>query len=195
MATVILMHLRRLTTTVAALTLVLAAAACGDNETDPMDGMDGMDTTTGMDMSVMAMNDPEAAPADEVEGDVTAGDFTVLDTAPPGSEGAGGQAWLAQSEAGTTVTVRMSGLAADADYLSHLHAQPCSQDNGGDHFTFDLDGSDVPPNEVHLAFTSAADGSGEATITSDQQVGDGAPAIVVHPADSMDNRLACADFS
>ncbi|MBU1801082.1 MAG: superoxide dismutase family protein, partial [Actinobacteria bacterium] len=65
----------------------------------------------------------------------------------------------------------------------------------GPHFKFDLEGSDVPPNEIHLGFTSSADGSGEATITSDEQVGDGAPAVVVHPADAMDNRLACADFS
>lgn len=51
------------------------------------------------------------------------------------------------------------------------------------------------PNEVHLGFTAAEDGAGEATVTSDNRVADGAPAIVVHPADSMDNRLACADFS
>ena len=185
------MYLRRVTTTVAALTLVLATAACGDDETDAT-GPSGADS---MDMSDDMMSDPDATPADEVDGEVTTGEFTVLDTAPPGSEDAAGQAWVAQNDDGTTVTIRLTGLAPDTDYLSHLHAQTCSEDNGGDHFKFDLEGSDVPPNEVHLAFTSDADGSGEATITSDQQVGEGAPALVVHPADAVDNRLACADFS
>lgn len=184
------MRLHRPAATLAALTLVLATAACGDDETDTTgDGMDAMD------MSGMVMNDPDATPADEVDGDVATGSFTVLDTAPPGSEGVAGEAWLAQNDEGTTVTIRLSGLAPETEYVSHLHAQTCEEDNGGPHFKFDLEGSDVPPNEIHLGFTSGADGSGEATITSDEQVGDGAPAVVVHPADAMDNRLACADFS
>ena len=182
------MLLRRVTTSLAALSLVFATAACGDDET-PEAGGDAMD------MSTMVMNDPDATPADEVDGDVVTGEFTVLDTAPPGSDGATGQAWLAQDDDGTTVTIRLAGLVPDTEYLSHLHAQSCADDNGGPHFKFDLEGSDVPPNEVHLGFTSDADGNGEATITNDEQVGDGAPAIVVHPADAMDNRLACADFS
>ncbi len=45
---------------------------------------------------------------------------------------------------GGDVTVRLSGLAPDTEYLSHLHAQACRWDNGGDHFTFELDGSDAP---------------------------------------------------
>ncbi len=177
-----------MTTAAAAAVLVLATAGCGNDEVDDASG-------GGMDMSGMMMNDPDATPADEVDGDVETGDFTVLDTAPPGSEGVAGEAWLAQDDDGTTVTIRLTGLAPDTEYVSHLHAQTCEVDNGGPHFKFDLDGSDVPPNEVHLGFTSTSDGLGEATITNDDQVGDGAPAIVVHPADAMDNRLACADFS
>ena len=181
--------MRRVTTTLAALSLILATAACGDDESPDAGVGDEMD------MSTMVMNDPDAEPADEVDGDAVTGEFAVLDTAPPGSEGTAGQAWLAQNDDGTTVTIRLSGLAPDTEYLSHLHAQTCADDNGGPHFKFDLEGSDVPPNEVHLGFTSDADGNGEATITNAEQVVDGAPAIVVHPADAMDNRLACADFS
>ena len=184
------MNSRRAATTAAALALVLAGAACSGDDTDPMDQMDGIDQ-----MDRMAMGDPDATPADEVEGDVTTGEFAVLDTAPPGSEGAAGQAWLAQNDDGTTVTIRLTGLAADTAYMAHLHAETCAVDNGGAHFMFDLDGSDQPPNEVHLAFTSDDEGSGEVTVTNEQQVGDGAPSVVIHPAGAMDNRLACADFS
>lgn len=172
----------------AALSLVLATAACGDDEA-------AAGGTDDMDMSGMVMDEPDATPADEVDGDLVTGTFTVLETAPPGSDGAAGEAFLAQTDDGTTVTIRLSGLEPGVAYVSHLHEQTCADDNGGEHFKFDPEGSDVPPNEVHLGFTADDDGTGEATVTNDQQVGDGAPAIVVHPADAMDNKLACADFS
>lgn len=147
----------------------------------------------GMDMS--AMNELDATPADEVDGQVTSGNFAVLETAPPGSEGVAGRAWTGQNDSGTTVTIQMTGLEPGVEYLSHLHEASCAQDDGGEHFKFDPEGGDLPPNEVHLGFTAAEDGTGVATVTSDQRVGDDAPAIVVHPADAQDNRLACADFS
>ncbi|WP_323793117.1 CHRD domain-containing protein [Nocardioides sp.] len=189
------MNLRRAATTTAALSLVLAGAACANDDPDMpmMDDMSGMDGMDGMDG--MAMGDPGATPADEVDGDVTSGEFSVLDTAPPGSDGAAGQAWLAQNDDGTTVTIRLTGLAPDTAYMAHLHAEACASDNGGPHFMFDLDGSEMPPNEVHLAFTADDDGAGEVTVTNEQRVGDGAPSVVIHPTDAMDNRLACADFS
>lgn len=176
-------------------TLLLAGSllvGCGSEESSDDEPAHNME---GMDESSMSMDESEATPADEVDGEVASGDFTVLDTAPPGSEGVAGTAWLAQNQAGTTVTVRLSGLEPDTDYMGHLHVDPCATDGGGDHFQFERGGATTPPNEVHLGFTSDADGAGEATVTSDQQVGDRAPSVVVHPADSMDNRLACADFS
>ncbi len=184
------MLLRRLTTTSSALALLLLGAACGNDTGDEIGTGDGMG-----DMSGMVMDEPDATPADQVDGDVESGDFTVLDTAPPGSEDVAGEAYLAQDDDGTTVTVRLTGLVPDTGYVSHLHTQTCEQDAGGEHFKLDPTGGDSPPNEVHLAFISSADGSGEATITNDARVGDGAPAVVVHPADAMDNKLACADFS
>ncbi len=192
------MNLRRAAAATAALSLVLAAgAACGDDESfDEMPMVDGVGGLDGMDgMAGMMGGDPDATPADQVDGEVRSGEFTVLDTAPPGSDDAAGQAWLAQGDDGTTVTIRLTGLAADTVYLAHLHAEPCATDNGGPHFQFEVGGSDQPPNEIHLAFTSDDAGSGEVTVTHDQKVGDGAPSVVVHPATSMDNRLACADFS
>lgn len=175
-------------------------AGCGDDggDSSPEPGSSAgeageMGNMGEMDMS--QMNEPDATPADEVDGEVESGEFEVLDTAPPGSEGVSGTAWLAQDDTGTTVTIEVDGLEPGRAYVSHLHAQSCEEDSGGDHFTFDPDGGDTPPNEVHLAFTAAEDGSGGATVTNDEQVGDLAPAVVVHPVDAVDNRLACADFS
>ncbi len=185
----------RLATALASCALVLAVAGCGaDDPTDSSPASsEGMG---GMDMS--AMNEPDATPAYDVDGPgstVASGDFVLLETAPPGSDDVAGQAWLAQDDDGTTVTIELSGLEPGRDYVSHLHAETCATDDGGPHFAFDEGGSDMPPNEVHLGFTAAEDGSGTATVTNDREVGDGAPALVVHPADATDNRLVCADFS
>ncbi len=183
------MRTRRLPAALASLILLGALAGCGDDDSQTAEKASDME---GTEMSTM--NDPDATPADEVDGDVAEGTFTVLDTAPPGSEDVAGQAWLAQNDDGTTVTIRLTGLEPGVDYVSHLHAQTCAEDNGGEHFAFDPDGVETPPNEIHLAFTADDEGTGTATVTNDQRVGDAAPAVVVHPADAMDNRLACADF-
>jgi Cu/Zn superoxide dismutase len=153
-------------------------------------------SASGMAMpSGMAMGDPSTTPADKIEGaDLKKGDFKLLDTRPPGSDTAAGTAWLAQNDKGTTVTITMTGLKPGEKYMAHLHAQACAKDNGGPHFKFDPAGPAMPPNEVHLGFT--ADGAGKAMVTvhNDRKVGDGARAVVVHPMEAMDNRLACADF-
>ena len=182
----------RLTAALASCALLLAAAGCGTD--DPADASG--DATSGMEgMDMSAMNEPDATPAYDVDGEVTSGDFVLLDTAPPGSDDVTGEAWLAQDDAGTTVTVELSGLVPGTDYVSHLHAQTCEEDDGGPHFAFDPEGSTTPPNEVHLGFTADDEGAGTATVTNDREVGDDAPAIVVHPADALDNRLVCANFS
>ncbi|MFV2012837.1 MULTISPECIES: hypothetical protein [unclassified Micromonospora] len=180
-------------------------AGCGDDSSGSTDAADtstepsasasamsdGMDGTDGMDG--MMMNDPSATPADQIDGAVEA-TFALLDTRPPGTDDAAGTAWLAQTEDGTTVTVKLTGLEPGAEYMGHLHAQECAADNGGPHFKFDESGPETPPNEVHLGFTAATDGTGTATVTNEQQVGDAAKSVVIHPMEAMDNRLVCADF-
>ncbi len=170
-----------------------AVGGCGGGTGDADGSSDGSSGTTGMDMT--SMNEPGATPADQVEGDVRSGRLRLLATAPPGSDGVRGRAWLAQDGSGTTVTVRLRGLQPDVPYVAHLHEQPCGQDDGGEHFAFDPEGSELPPNEVHLGFAADGDGVGEATVTHDRRVGQGAPAVVVHPADAPDNRLSCADLT
>lgn len=183
-----------------ALTLVLLAAACGSDEeatstNEAPEAMDG-DAMDGDAMDGMAMNmgDASATRADEVDGAALAtGEFALLETRPQGFDDMTGTAWIARHPGGTTVTLEVEGLIPDADYISHVHADVCAN-SGGDHYQFEVGGSEMPPNEIHLAFTSDADGNGFMTAENNQIAGLDAVAFVIHPADLIDNKLACVDF-
>ena len=195
----------------------LVVAACGSDDTEesaPADEVaettdDAMDDEMAMDddamdddamddmdhsMMDMNMGDVNATPADDVEGATLArGEFVLLDTRPAGYDDLAGTAVIARHAAGTTVTTELTGLVPDTAYISHVHELPCSE-NGGDHFQF-VDGPiEVPPNEIHLAFTSDADGNGFMTAENDAVAGVDAVAFVVHPAEFIDNKVACVDF-
>lgn len=147
------------------------------------------------DMSGMAMGDPSATPAYKLpNAAVVEGTFKLLDTRPPGLDHVKGTAWLAQGAKGTTVTVKLTGLKPGASYMAHLHAQHCSAGNGGEHFQFVKGGPAKPPNEVHLMFRADPKGMGLTTMNNARKTGKGAVAVVVHPSDALDNRIACADF-
>ena len=194
--------------TVAALAAgVLVLAACGSDddaapaeepaEMDEMESMEDMDEMEDMDGSMMDMNmgDPDATPADDVPGAVLArGEYELLETRPAGYDDVAGTAVIARHADGTTVTTEVSGLLPNVDYISHVHAQACDDENGGPHFQFEVGGSEFPPNEIHLAFTSDNDGNGFMTAENDRIAGLDAVAFVVHPAEFIDNKIACVDF-
>lgn len=190
--------------------LAVVAASCGtptdaSQENDTMangemdDGMSDdtdhdMDDMEDMDMSAMNMGDPAATRADAVDGAALAsGDLILLETRPAGYDDTAGSAWIARHGAGTTVTVELSGLLPDTAYISHLHADVCAN-SGGDHYQFEVGGSEMPPNEIHLAFTSDADGNGFMTAESDRIAGLEAVAFVVHPVELIENKIGCVDF-
>ena len=182
----------RLSACALALALALLGASCGSDET--VTETDGTDAMGEMDGMAMNMGDASATRADEIEGaELASGEFTLLDTRPEGFDDMTGTAWIARHAGGTTVTLDVQGLIPNADYISHVHADACAN-NGGDHYQFDVGGSDMPPNEIHLAFTSDADGNGFMTAENDQIASLDAVAFVVHPADLIDNKLACVDF-
>ena len=173
----------------------VGVAACGSDDAEVT--ADETDMDMGMDdadMGDMNMGDPNATPAAEVEGaEVLSGMFELLETRPEGYDEMTGTADIARSDAGTTVTLQVSGLIAGEDYISHLHDGPCS-DLGGDHYRFDPGGSEFPPNEIHLAFTADGDGNGFMTAENEMTAGPEAISIVVHPAELLDNKIACAEF-
>lgn len=142
----------------------------------------------------MNMGDPSAIPAEEVVGaDLTGGAFVLLDSRPAGYERTSGTAFLARHDGGSTVTIRLADLVGGVDYIAHLHAGTCAE-SGGDHFKFDPAGSDFPPNEIHLAFTAAADDTGFMTVENDRAAV-GARSVVVHPRDALDDKIACAQLN
>ena len=144
-------------------------------------------------MEEMSMGDPDATPAAEVEGaDVTEGDFALLDSRPDGFDELAGTAAIARHD-GTTITIDFTGLEANSDYISHLHTGPCTE-GGGPHFKFDPDGADVPPNEIHLAFTSSDGGDGFMTVENDMVASDEGQSVVVHLAGQGTERIACAQL-
>ncbi|WP_019062970.1 superoxide dismutase family protein [Streptomyces prunicolor] len=154
-----------------------------------------MSPSQGMSDMNMSYGDPKATPAYKVSGaSVVKGAFKLLDTRPPGMDAVKGTAWLAQGSKGTTVTVSLTGLKPGHHYMAHLHAQHCSAADGGEHFQFTKGGPAKPPNEVWLTFTADTSGRGMTTVDNAKKTGKGAVALVVHPMEAMDNRIACADF-
>ena len=183
---------------VLALMLNLALVACGsdDSAQDPEPstttmGMDNMADSDGMEIN---MGDASATPASEVAGaEVVSGRFSLLDTRPEGYGAVVGTAALARHDGGTTVTIQLQGLKPGVVFISHVHEGTCAE-YGGDHFRFDPDGPDVPPNEIHLAFASTEGGNGFMTAENDRTVDHRAVSVVVHPRDLLDNKIACAEF-
>ncbi len=172
----------------AALLAAAAMAGCGDDDSSS----DAGSTTT-----------TSASTAKTVTGQ-----FKLVPKAPSGFDDIAGTAKLVRSDGGTDVSIQLTGLKPDVDYKSHLHAGDCSQsDPGGPHFKFDDNGADTPPNEIHLPFTSDAEGNGSATARNDKTVpaGEGR-SIVVHMAITDDasaqsgsahshpDKIACAQI-
>jgi hypothetical protein len=185
---------RRLVVLAAALALASTLSSCGGDDDNAMPEMaDNMNEMA--DMADMNMGDQTLTRADQIEGaELVAGDFVLLDTRPQGFDDTAGTAWLARHPGGTTVTVELAGLLPNTDYISHVHADTCAN-NGGDHYQFDVGGSEFPPNEIHLAFTSDTEGNGFMTAENDRIAGPDAVAFVVHPRELIDNYIVCADFA
>lgn len=180
----------------AGLVACAALSACGgeDSSQDHSTHMQhGGDAQAGGGME-MNMGDPNATAAKDVPGaQLRSNAFALLPTRPPGTDQAAGTAWLAIHPGGTTVTLEMTGLPPNSKYMAHVHAKPCAEEAGGDHFKFDPAGSEMPPNEIHLAFSADASGRGFMTAENDKPA-EAAKSLVVHPAEFTDNRIACADL-
>jgi hypothetical protein len=110
------------------------------------------------------------------------GKFALVADAPAGYSEVTGEAELERSDDGTEVSLDVSGLEPKTAYLAHLHTGGCDQaDPGGPHFQFEKGGSEEPPNEIHLEFTTDAAGEGEAETTSEREVPAGeAGSVVIH---------------
>jgi hypothetical protein len=119
-------------------------------------------------------------------GTIVSGDLVPLAGAPEVYSDVSGEADIARSDSRTTVEINASGLQPETAYIAHLHTGGCDQaDPGGPHFQFEKGGSEKPPNEFHLTFTSNASGEGEAQTSDKREVPAGeAGSVVLHVDES-----------
>ena len=117
--------------------------------------------------------------------------FVVMETAPADYAAATGTAQMAVHDHGTTVTVRLANLLPNTDYISHVHEEPCATGGGG-HYRFHRRGGELPPNEIHIDFTSGDDGSGFMTAENSHRVNETARSVIVQTATEV--CLLCADM-
>lgn len=173
----------------ASLGLALVAGACGGSHAA------GPDPDPGSEAAPHAEETHDAhTPAIEIPGaQLVTGHFEGLSTAPAGYERIGGHAWLARHDGGTTVTIEIVGLQPDESFISHLHAGSCAE-SGGPHYQFEANGGTMPPNEIHLMFTSDEDGSAFLSVEHERVAGPAATSLVVHSAATMEPKVACADL-
>lgn len=138
------------------------------------------------------VGDVNATPADAVKGaDFMEAEFVLMETASADYSSATGTAHMAVHDHGTTVTLRLSNLLPNTDYISHVHKEPCAA-GGGAHYRFDLEGGELPPNEIHIDFTSGDDGSGFMTAENANQVDETAHSVIVQTTAEVS--LLCADM-
>jgi hypothetical protein len=117
---------------------------------------------------------------------IVSGDLIPVAGAPDVYTDVSGEADIARSDSRTIVSISASGLQPNTAYVAHLHTGGCDQaDPGGPHFQFEEGGSEEPPNEIHLEFTSDAAGEGKTQTSTKREVPNGeAGSVVLHVEDS-----------
>lgn len=95
----------------------------------------------------------------------------------------------------TRVRVSAAGLDPNLEYMVHVHALPCSTNDGGGHYKIDRDETaTVEENELWLSLETDAEGVGSVTETFEHTARADARSIVIHdPEDSA--KLACIDLA
>ena len=124
----------------------------------------------------------------------TEGDAITLPAGTSAGLTVSGSATMSRTLAGVTqVTLNASGLAADSDYGVHVHALPCSVQEGGGHYKFDKSVADpVETNEIWLKLSTDASGVATDTAWVNHLSRSDAQALVIHDADK--NKVACIDL-
>jgi uncharacterized RmlC-like cupin family protein len=115
-----------------------------------------------------------------------------------GDQTIAGAATASVSDAGSEVTLRLTGLDPAAQYNLHVHALPCGVNAAGGHYKVDPTVAEViASNEVWPALGAiAADGSATATVSTPHRLRSDAQSVVVHRATASGApKVACADLT
>ena len=104
-----------------------------------------------------------------------------------------GLAQMERSHQRTYVSLRVSGLAADTTYGTHVHDLPCDVNAGGGHYKIDpsVDGA-ILENEIWPIVSTDAEGNGTGSADVAHLARPEAQSVVIHNGDGT--RIACADL-
>ena len=107
-----------------------------------------------------------------------------------------GTASLTVSPMGTTVMLGVSGMQAEAEYVSHVHALPCETNDAGGHYKEDPSVMDtVEANELWVPIMADMFGASVTESAFEHTVRPDAQSIVVHRKEGdMAPKVACANF-
>lgn len=154
-------------------------------------------TRTAAIVAVVLLLAAFAAPVAAATSTTTQGSFAVFASGPElGYDSIVGTATMKRDKE-TEVEVEVeSGLVAGLEYGSHVHDEPCDQNDANGHYFFD---APVPhgdgPNGDEIwpgPFTATSDGGGEGKTMVGAIAGPDAVSVVIHAPSGA--KIACADL-
>lgn len=107
-----------------------------------------------------------------------------------------GRAGLVRGNDGTGVSLEVTGLAADQEYIAHVHHLPCGVAEAGGHYKFDPTVTEeVEDNELWLSIQATDAGTARSEIASDHLARLDAQSVVLHRVVGEEAlKVACADL-
>ena len=99
-------------------------------------------------------------------------------------------------DAGTAVSLDVTGLDPDEEYMVHVHDRDCASGDGGGHYKLDYGvmGTEET-NELWLPVTTDGNGDGTTMVSFEHLARAAAQAVVVHDNDGSGARLTCIDLA
>lgn len=179
----------------AGLVVAVALVGCGEEDDaattdDPVAGdLSAPDDTMAPDDTA-----PDDFGAGAGAGDTQTGAFAPVEGHPPGFEGVTGQASLTRAPGETSVVLDLAGLPPGQEFLAHVHVAPCAE-GAGPHYQFDPVAGGEDANEMHLHFTSEADGTGAMDAVYPLEAGPEAVSVLAHSVADGEAAIACADLA
>lgn len=124
---------------------------------------------------------------------IRAGSFTAF---PPYTAMFGRAQLVNRLDGATEMSMSISGLVPNGNYVAHVHNQPCALGQAGGHYKKDPAVAEVvAANELWFTMTSDADGLAHSTVLEQHAARGEALSVVIHdPLTTPPAKMACADL-
>jgi Cu/Zn superoxide dismutase len=135
----------------------------------------------------------DAGPPPEGQDWIAGGAFTAY----PAFAGQGlyGSALIVRDGNGTKVSVQLSGVTANGQYMGHVHAYPCDVNNAGGHYKKDPTvEAAVAGNEIWMTISADANGEGWIEVTTEHVARPDGMSVVIHDTPNDNAKMVCADL-